>query len=76
MICMGLTNMNLGCASRKRTGGSESKRGEAGAENDSSAARNTDDLDPSSNNGVITMQQCWEACCDGVLGCKAREGAW
>jgi hypothetical protein len=34
-----------GSASRKRTDGCESRRGEVGAENDSSAQRNTDGVD-------------------------------
>lgn len=37
--------------------GSESERGEAGAEKGSSAQRNTDSVDPSSNNSVGGMQQ-------------------
>lgn len=36
----------LGARLAKRAGGCESRRGEAGAENDSSAQRNTDDVDP------------------------------
>ena len=42
-----LTN-NRGCASRQRTDGCKSGRGEAGVENYSRAARNTNDAEPGS----------------------------
>ena len=48
-----IRTVGRGSASRKRTDGCELRRGEVGAENDSSAQRNTDGVDPDLN------VQCW-----------------
>jgi hypothetical protein len=41
-----IRTVGRGSASCKRTDGCESRRGEVGAENDNSAQRNTDGVDP------------------------------